>query len=242
VELAVGDLEDPASVRAALAGVDRVFLCVPNLPHQLALETTVIDAACDAGVRRMVKMGALGSRVGAPVAFWDTHARIEDHLRASGLPAVVLRLSYYATNPLGSAPAVGATGCLFMPAADATVAAVDPRDVAAVAAAVLGQDGHEGRAYTVTGPEAVTRVRWRRGCRWCWAAGSTTWTSPDDAARGAMREAGLPPWMADQIVAVWGELRQGVASSPTDLVRVLTGPEPRTVTDFLRDHADAFRG
>jgi hypothetical protein len=56
-----------------------------------------------------------------------------------------------------------------------------------------------------------------------------------------MVETGMPPWLAEQIVAVWGQLRRWAASSTTDLVRELTGREPRTVTDFLRDHADAFR-
>jgi hypothetical protein len=59
---------------------------------------------------------------------------------------------------------------------------------------------------------------------------------PDDAALAAMLEAGMPTWLAAGIVAVWGELRRGAASSTTDLVRLLTGREPRTLTEFLEDH------
>ena len=69
VDLAVGDFADPASIRAALDGVERVFLCSPNSPDQVEHETTVIDAAVDAGIRLVVKIGANGARIGSPVAF-----------------------------------------------------------------------------------------------------------------------------------------------------------------------------
>lgn len=64
---------------------------------------------------------------------------------------------------------------------------------------------------------------------------------PDAAAREGMIQAGLPEWVADQIVNVFGELRRGVAANTTDVVRVLTGAEPRTVADFARAYAAAFR-
>src|SRR4051794_25960577 len=100
VEPAVGDIGDPASIRAALAGVERVFLCTPNHPQQVEHETNVIDAATVAGIRRLVKIGANGAQIGSPVAFWDAHGRIEAHPRQSGVPAVVLHPSSYTSNLL----------------------------------------------------------------------------------------------------------------------------------------------
>ena len=64
---------------------------------------------------------------------------------------------------------------------------------------------------------------------------------PDPAAHEAMIRAGLPPWLADQLLILWAQLRRGAAATTTDVVRVLTGREPLTVTDFGRDHADIFR-
>jgi uncharacterized protein YbjT (DUF2867 family) len=113
VELAVGDFADPASIRAALDGVEVVFLACGNLPPQLDYETNVIDAAARAGVRRLVKLSALGAAPGSPVAFWDWHARIERHLEASGVPAVVLRPRYYMTNLLGFVETVRSAGAVF---------------------------------------------------------------------------------------------------------------------------------
>ena len=69
----VGDFADPASVRAAVDGVDAVFLACGNVPDQVEYECTVIDAAAAAGVRRIVKLSARGAAVGAPVAYWHWH-------------------------------------------------------------------------------------------------------------------------------------------------------------------------
>jgi hypothetical protein len=63
---------------------------------------------------------------------------------------------------------------------------------------------------------------------------------PAGAARAGLVESGVPGWFADQLVAIFGELRRGAGSTPTEVVRVLTGREPRTVTDYLRDHAAVF--
>ena len=62
VELAVGDFADPASIRAALEGIEVVFLACANVPPQVEYEIRVIDAAARAGVRRLVKLSASGPR------------------------------------------------------------------------------------------------------------------------------------------------------------------------------------
>jgi uncharacterized protein YbjT (DUF2867 family) len=241
VEPAVGDVGDPTSIRAALVGVERVFLCTPNHPQQVEHETNVIDAAAGARVRRLVKIGANGAQIGSPVAFWDAHGRIEAHLRQSGVPAVVLHPSSYTSNLLAAAHAVAREGTLFAPAGGAKVALIDPRDVAAVAAVVLTADGHDGRTYPLTGPQAVTYHDVAHQLSTVTGRRVEYVDVPDDVAREGMLRAGVPGWTADQLVALWGELRRGAADTTTDVVRVLTGQEPRTVSQFLRDHAAAFR-
>lgn len=106
---------------------------------------------------------------------------------------------------------------------------------------VLTEDGHDGRTYTVTDPEALTYEQVAAQLAVALGRSVTYVDVPDAAARAGMVEAGLPGWIADQIVILWGLLRGGAAASTTDVVRVLTGREPRTVADFGRDVADAFR-
>ncbi len=165
VELAVGDLADAASIRHAMRGVQRLLLCTPNDVDQLQRELGVIDAAVDARLDRVVKIGAGGASLDSSLAFWNAHARIEAYLRTSGLPAVMLRPSMYMTNLLAAAQTVRYTGRVIAPAGSARIAMIDPRDVADAAAVALTEDGHDGRCYTLTGSEAVTRTSRRRSPR-----------------------------------------------------------------------------
>ena len=241
VELVRGDFSDAASVRRAMEGVDTVFLACANDPRQVEYETRVIDAAGTAGVRQIVKLSALGAEIGSPVAFWDWHGRIEEHLRASGIPSVVLRPGFSMSNLLGSAEQIRHAGSLFVPAEGARVAMIDPRDVAAVAAVALTDEGHDGETYTLTGPEAITFDRVAEGLSAVAGRHVQFVPVPDEAARQALVETGMPEFVAGQIVAVFGVLRQGAQDRTTDVVRAMTGREPRGFAEFIHEHAGLFR-
>lgn len=240
VELAVGDFADPGSLRAAMDGVDSVFLSCPNAPTQEEWETVAIDVAAEAGVRRIVKLSAFGAERGSPVAFWDAHARIETHLRSGTVPFVLLKPHFFMTNVLGAAGGVRQAGAIFLPVAGAKVAMVDPRDVAATAAVTLTSDGHDGRSYAPSGPEAVTFDDVADAL----SAVLGRWVSfvavPDDAAYAQLVGAGVSEEFATPLVATFAALRGGAGAQVTDAVRVLTGWEPRSIGEFLSDHADAF--
>jgi len=240
VELAVGDFGDPESLRSALEGVDGVFLACANQARQVEYETSVIDAATEMGVGRMVKLSAFGAEIGSQIAFWDWHARIEDHLRASGVPSVILRPSFSMANLLASAEAVQYTGKLFAPAEDAGISMIHPRDVGAAAAVALVEDGHDGEAYTLTGPEAITFEGIAGDLSEAVGREIEYLNVPDEAAQQSMIEQGLPEFVAAEIVAVFGVLRQGAQDRPTGTVQALTGHEPSTFADFAHENAHLF--
>jgi uncharacterized protein YbjT (DUF2867 family) len=240
VELAVGDFGEPGSIQAALDGVDGVFLACSNQPQQVEYENRVIDAAEEAGVRRIVKLSALGAEIGSPVAFWDWHARIENHLRASSVPFVILRPTFSMANLLASAEAVQYTGKLFAPAGDAEVSMIHPQDIAAVASATLIEDGHEGKWYTLTGPEAITFGQ-VAGYLWGTLGREIEYLNvPDEAALQGMVEQGLPEFVAGQIVTVFGILRSGAQERTTSTVRTLTGRKPHGFAEFAGEYAPLF--
>jgi uncharacterized protein YbjT (DUF2867 family) len=239
VELAVGDLDDRASLDAATAGVVQVFLASGNHPRQAARETAAIDAAADAGVTRIVKLSARAAGIGSPVAFGDAHGRVEEHLRGRGVAHVVLRPGFYLTNLLGVADGVR-HGVLALPAAGARIAMIDPRDVAEVAAAVLTGSGHDGRTYELTGPEAVSCDDVARELSALLGRRVDFVAVPDEAATAQLVAAGVGEWFATTTVALFGQLRRGVQSEARDVVHALTGREPRSVADFLAEHASAF--
>jgi uncharacterized protein YbjT (DUF2867 family) len=242
VELAVGDFADPESLRRALHGVDRLFLACGNVAGQVEYECAAIDAAKAAGVSGVVKLSSPDPAVDSPLIFDRWHGEIERHLVSSGLPWVLLRPRTYMTNLLAYAETIRQTGTLFAPAGAARITFVDPVDVGAAAAAALVDDGHEGSSYTLTGPEAIGFERIARELSELAPAGDRVEyvDIPDDAARAALLDAGLPGFVADFVVGVFQSQRTGSMSETTDAVRALTGREPRTIGQFLRAHATAF--
>ncbi len=233
VELAVGDFADPASIRRALRGVDRVFLSSADGPDKVAHETAVIDAAAGR-VELIVKASTMYARVGSPLKPFDWNARSEQHLKASGVPAVVLASGFYMTNLLAAAEPVRRQGVLPAPAGDGAVAMIDPRDVAAVAAVALTGDGHAGRTYRLTGPEALTYARIAE------ILGAQYVDVPPEAARRELESSGLPDWLVDHLARAFALIRSGALAETTDVVRAVTGREPRDLGAFARDHPALF--
>src|SRR5262249_1731247 len=119
------------------------------------------------------------------------------------------------------------------------ISMIDPRDVASVAAIALTDVAVPSRVH-VTGPEAITYDRVAAALSEITGRRVRYIDVPDTAAREGLRASGMPDWLAEQLVALFGMLRRGAAEQVTDSVRALTGRAPRTIEDFLRDHATAF--
>jgi uncharacterized protein YbjT (DUF2867 family) len=240
VELAVGDFADGSSLRAALDGARAMLLSCADDPRRVEWESSAIDAAAAADVKRIVKLSTIRAESGAPVAFWDWHGRVEKRLRSSGVPAVILQSSFYMSNLLSAAEQVASEGRLYAPAGQARVAMIDPRDVGAAAAAALTGAGEEGQTYVITGPAAIT---------WDEIAAELSSATgrqvkfvdlPDDLAKHGLVAAGLPEFVAEELIKILALLRQGVAAHVTDGVYALTGTRPHSFAQFARDHAHEF--
>lgn len=239
-EIAVGDLGDAGSVRAALEGIEQLVLSGPDDPRRVAWEVAAIDAAVAAGVRRVVRVSSVGAKPGSPVALWDWHGRVDDHLRRAPLAAVVLRPGPFMTNVLAGAEQVAGDGTLIAPAGEARMALIDPRDIGAAVAAVLTTPGHDGRTYVLTGPQAITYGQVAEALTEATGSEVRFVDVPDAAAVEGLRQAGVPGDAAEQVVAVFGMLRRGVAQEVSADVELLTGRAPRAFADWAREHAAAF--
>jgi uncharacterized protein YbjT (DUF2867 family) len=239
-ELMPGDFADPVSVQQAFDGVDQVFLSGADDPRRVEWETRAIDVAAESGVRRIVKLSSIIAEPGTPVAFWDWHGQVEQHLRKSGVPAVVLRSNAFMSNLVAAAEPVAQEGRLYAPVGEAKIAMIDPRDVGEAAAAVLTTPGHDGRTYVLTGPEAITYARVAAELSAATDRHVEFVDVPDEGAKQKMIQAGLPDLVAERIVEVFAMLRQGAGEEVTTTVERLTGHPPRDFACFARDHARLF--
>jgi uncharacterized protein YbjT (DUF2867 family) len=174
------------------------------------------------------------------VAFWDWHGRVEQHLASSAVPGVILRASFYMSSLLAHAERIAGDGRLYAPAGHARVAMIDPRDVGAAAAALLTGAGVEGRTYVATGPEAITFAQVAAQLSAATGRDIEFVDVPEDGARQGMIAAGVPEFVAEQLIAIFAMLRRGVAEQATDTVEVLAGARPRSFAEFAGEHAHLF--
>jgi len=240
-ELAVGDFDLPKTLGPALQGVDVALLLAPPHPRQVEWQDGFVGEAKRIGVRRIVKLSGFGADEHSEVPFLRWHGEGERRLEASGLSWTHVRPSMFMQNLLGQATEVRG-GLLALPLSDARVAVVDVRDVAEVAARVLAEEGHERKAYDVTGPEALGGAAMAKRLSDALGWKVEYRDVPPDGFRAGLGEAGLPSWLADAIAALYADFRRGNGARTTDVVSRVTRTPPRPLETFARDHAAVFRG
>ena len=241
-ETVEGDFDRPETLDAALEGVERALLLTPPSPKTFEFQRDFIEAAKRAGVRRVVKFSAFGADASAPEGFGKWHGQAEDYLKASGLAWTMLRPNFFMQNLLGQARQIAAEGRIYQPVGDASASFIDVRDIASVAARALVEDGHEGEAYVLTGPEALSYAE--VAAKLSEAAGrEVTYVpiSPEQFRQGALA-AGLPEWLVGALERLNEIFAAGHAAEVTDRVRAVGKKEPITFDQFARDYAQAFKG
>jgi uncharacterized protein YbjT (DUF2867 family) len=240
LETAVGDFEQPDTLDAAMKGCDQLFLLSPPTPRQPQQEQHVIDAAKRAGVAHVVKQSVPWADPDAAVVFSRWHGQIEQHLAESGLAYTLLRPSNFMQNFLMSAQPVAEQGVLYGMLGEGRVGFIDTRDIAAVAAQLLTNPGHQGASYTLTGPEALSAAEVAE--RQSAAIGRQVRAvdvGPDAFGQG-LAAAGLPGWLVDGVVEGNKLLAAGHGAEVTDEVARVLGRPPRTFAQFAADHRLAF--
>jgi uncharacterized protein YbjT (DUF2867 family) len=237
----VGDFADKASLAPALRGVRSVFLVCSPIPQLVELETNVIEAAQAAGVERAVLNSALGAG-DYPKSFPSWHRRVEERLKATRMEYVVLRPNSFMQNVVAFyAPSVRAQGAFFAAMGEARISYVDVRDVASVAATVLG-GGHDGNTYELNGPEALScaevasKISNHAGVRARFADISA------EEQRKAMLAQGMPDWQVTALLDLQAYYAEGRGGAVDGTVERVLGRPARTMDTFLEEHAAAFRG
>ena len=242
IELRQGDLGDPASLAAAVAGIDKAFLASADSLEQAQHEKNFIEAAAAAGVGHIVKLSAQSAGMAPAKSFGKFHREAEIALEKSGVPFTVLRPTFFMQSLLLFADDIKTKGKFVAPIKVGRVSMIDLRDVAAAAACCLVDDSHKGKAYILTGPrpidfyEVAQLIGQARGRNVEFTA------IPAFIARLAMpRATGLPRWYTNLVIDLFVALNRGAQTPITDSVFRLTGKAPRGIEAFLKENAAAFK-
>ncbi|MER5862071.1 NAD(P)H-binding protein [Kitasatospora sp. NPDC002040] len=235
-----GDLTVPRSLEQALAGVESVFLAWPlgtsdgaaEVVGRIARQARRVVLLSSAAVRDVPGRG--------PESPGRPDAELERLIADSGLRHTFLRPHGFMANTLRWAPEIRADGTVRGYGGAAGLTLIDERDIAAVAARALTEDGHNGSAYDLTGPQSPTQAEQLaiigravgRALRWE--------ELPRAAARERLLGTGWPAGIVDgalDFMAARIDSPEPVSSTVQDV----TGAPARTLAAWAAEHAAAFR-
>jgi NAD(P)H dehydrogenase (quinone) len=238
-EVASAEYRDGAAMRAALEDVDTLLLVSGSESRDRVREHfSAVDAAAAAGVGRIVYLSFMGAAPDAVFTFARDHAATEERIRAAGTDFTFLRSCMYADYVPVFA---GADGVIRGPAGQGRAAFVARDDIGDVVAAVVDEDGHSGKTYDMTGPEALSLAD--AAARLSAAAGREVVYVEEtlEEARESRRPSGRPDWEIEGWVTSYAAIADGALEPVSDTVERVTGRPPRSLSDFLREHPESYR-
>lgn len=242
VDVVRGDLTDPASVEAAMHGIDGVFLVWP-LPE--AAPVVPVLEAVRLHAERIAYLSSAGvdpdaEEQGDPIT--ETHAGVERAIAASGLAWTAVRAGGFAANDLAWTEELSGGGSVVRtPFPEARRAVVHENDMADVAIHALTAEGHAGRAYTVTGPEMLSETERVHILGEVIGRPLKTERIDPDEARARLTAAGLPAEAAEGILEAHRTFSDPAHTEDLHTAEEVTGLPPRAYRQWAADHADAFR-
>jgi uncharacterized protein YbjT (DUF2867 family) len=238
VELVLGDLEDAAAVKRALAGVDRALLVMPNGEFQERTEVAFTRVAKEAGLGWIIKLSSPEAVRGTSSPIPLAHIAAEDAIKASGLQWTLVRPSFYMQNFRGSVKSARATGKLSMPMGHGTVALTDNNDAGQFIAHILTDTNsaqHYGQCYDITGPDPVMSFH-----QIAQVIGEVTGQKVvyDDCDPKAFQEAIRPfhrnQWHSDAVARLFAEISNGrTPGHKTDSFQKIMGRPGRSLREYL---------
>jgi len=240
VQVVQGSFDDDLSLAEAVEGVHVMLLAGRDSPDSVTQHRRVLAQARRAEVRHIVKLSAIGASPGSPVALMREHHEVDEEVRKGPAGWTLLKPHLYMQNLLRAADAVSHEGRLAAPMGHARFPLVDTRDVGAAAAVVLGNPAaHAGKAYALTGPVAHSYDD--VAAAFAAVAGHAVAYEPvaPEDFQARLLAAGIPDWRAfdlAHIASAYGAAENAVSPD----LPMLLGRKPRSLSEFLEDHRNAF--
>jgi uncharacterized protein YbjT (DUF2867 family) len=240
-ETVLADYSDRQSLRNALNGVASVYVVCSPIPQLVELESNMLEACKESGVKHVVLNSAMGAGDYAK-SFPSWHRKVEDKLKATGLSYTILRPNGFLQNIVTyNAPSIRSQGLFCAAMGDAKVSYLDVGDIAVMAVKALQGGVHAGKTYELNGPEAISNQELAK--RISKAAGRTVnyVDIPESAQREAMLGLGMPEWQVTALLDLQQYYKQGRGAKTDGLLRSLIEREPVTLDQYLTANAREFR-
>lgn len=196
VQVRQADYDQPASLLVAFKGADKLLLIsASEVGRRVPQHRAVIDAAKAAGVGLLAYTSILHADT-SPLPLAAEHKETESLIRASGLPAVILRNGWYTENYTAGIPTALQYGVVLGSAKQGRIASAARADFAEAAAAVLTQENQAGRIYELAGDESYTLSELAAEIAHQSGKAVAYQDLPESEFKAALLGAGLPDFLA----------------------------------------------
>lgn len=243
-----GDLTDLDALRAAMKGIDTLFLLAPNAPDEFTQALQALSIARDAGVKGIVYLSVFKGEEYVDVPHFSSKHTAERMIETLALPATVLRPAYFIQNDTRQKDPLLQQGVYGMPIGNKGISMVDVRDIGEAAAReLLRRDRASGplphEVYEIVGPEALTAELMTS--IWSDALGRKIGYVGDDldSFETRLKQFG-PQWLAyDMRLMMQRYQDNGAVATPEQIERLTTllGRPPRSYRDFATNAAKEWK-
>lgn len=239
-EIIIGDLADESALVDAMQGIEKAFLLTNSSEQAEQLQLNFVHAAHRAGVKHLIKLSQFAADENSPVRFLRYHARVENKIKELGLNYTFLRPNLYMQGLIGFKDYIKNDGNFYAAVGNAAISAVDIRDIAAVAAKVLTETGHENKIYTITGKEAITHTQMAEIFSRVLGREIRFIDVAPDQMEGAVRAAGFPEWQVGGLIEDYAHYARGEAAVAYHTISEVTNVEPIGFEQFVNDYKELF--
>lgn len=237
VDIFVGDLAEPSSVRKVFRGAETIYLVNvgPEIPTRDEAAATI---AKEEGVKRIVKLSSLDVEHGLAIGAW--HEKGEAAIRATGIPFTFVRPTGFMSNLLAWAGSIKKEGIVRSSTADGHRPFIHSEDIAAVSVASLLSEKYLGQALPITGPESLSFRETTDVIAAAIGRPLKYQAISDEEARESYSKISGSPEETDAHMALWRAIREGRLAAVTDEVERILGRKPIPFRQWASENAAVF--
>lgn len=241
-EVVLIDLNDIKSIQTMLDGVEKAFSLIPLVPNLAELGANFVKAANLSGVKYIVWSSGMGADSPQAITLGKWHREAEKAVETSGIPYTIVRPNSFMQNYVNFAGhSIKNQNAFYFPQGDGKISLIDVRNIAEVVSVLLTESGHEGKAYNLTGAEAISNYKIAEILSEITGRTINYIDIPVDTARQSMKNMGMPESIVEALLELSAIIKAGYTSEVSPAVEQITGKQPISFKQFAKDHVQFFK-
>lgn len=233
------DFTKPETIRQALSGIERLFLLIPFKENMLDMAENLLSEASNMGVKHIVYLSIINAEKERS-KITKLHRECEKMIEKSGMLFTFLRPNFFMQNfsQLGTIKKMNSFVSI---EGGGDISYVDARDVAAIALEALTKEGHYGKTYTLTGPEALNDAQIADIFFKLKGKPINIIKYNEEMANKSLKSAGFSDWYSNFFPEIAETIQKGIISAVSPDIKNVLGREPISFAQFVQDYVNAFR-